>query len=187
VPRELDSKNRRLVFWLVVELAKLVKGRYVNKYGGSLSIGQFIELGVSVYLQKTGALLELDKRIQYNYIMHVLNEVLAHRRLLRDYIVYKDATASAIQLLTLLLQPAQGDIKRYANLSSQDTWYDTYYYIIEIFLRGASIGTDSRPYFTREFLKKTIMTYNYAATLYTCWNEFKESVKEVTIEQTAAF
>lgn len=184
---ELDDNNQRLFVWLFIELAKLVKSKYITRYDGRLTIEQFVELGVKIYTNSIETPLDLEKRIQKTYIMHIINEILTNRHLKRDYIIYKDATASAIQLLTLLLRPAKPEIKLYANLNSNDSWYDTYYYIIKMFLHENEIDAASRPFFTREYLKKTIMTYNYAATLYTCWNDFKAAVKEEDLKANTDF
>jgi len=86
----------------------------------------------------------------------------------RQYIIFKDATASAIQLLALRLTPASQQIIHYTNLSSLEYWYDTYYFVIEWFLDETEVQITSKKYFKRQYLKKTIMTYNYAATEFTC-------------------
>lgn len=183
----LNLKNQRLLFWLILELAKLVKGQVIEKYQGKITISQFIDLGIDTYLQVFEPILDFEKRVQQNYIIHIINQLLNMGVLKRNYIIYKDATASAIQILTLLLQPANLEIMVYANLNSNDCWYDTYYYIISKYINNYEINFESRPFFTRDFLKKTIMTYNYAATLYTCWNEFKELVKNNTINKDSNF
>jgi hypothetical protein len=51
-------------------------------------------------------------------------------------------------------------------------------YVIQLFLKRYTIESNSAPLFTRNNLKKTIMTYNYSATLHTCWAEFVQQIKE---------
>jgi hypothetical protein len=121
-----------------------------------------------VITQKPETSLTQEKTLQKNYIQHVFNELLEQKTPKRRYIVYKDATASAIQLLTLYLIPSSEEVAKYANLKSITHWYDTYHYIIQLYLKKYKINEDSIPYFTRSNLKKTIMTYNYSATLFTC-------------------
>lgn len=183
----LNEADKRLLFWLLIELAKIVKNRFIKKYEGKLHIQQFLEIGLDVLMAEVEGAMELEKKVQKNYIMYIIKQLKINNWLERDYIIYKDATASAIQLLTYLLGPATSEIKTYANLNSVDSWYDTYYYIISLFIKTQELNPDIAQFFTREFLKQTIMTYNYAATLFTCWGEFKLLVKETTTKNDAEF
>jgi hypothetical protein len=162
------ENDQRIIMWLVVEFAKIYKTTLGGNSKGVLSLEDFVNLGLLVLVQKPEIKLEQEKLVQKNYIQHIWCELLAQKRLQRHYIIYKDATASAIQLLTVYLTPTNEEIAKHTNLKSTSHWYDTYHYVIQLFLKRNKIDGDSEAYFNRNNLKKTIMTYNYSATLHTC-------------------
>ncbi len=173
-----NEQERRIIFWLLIEVAKIYKSALGNTSRGAQSIEDLINIGLTVLTQKPVISLDPEKTAQKNYIQYIWDELLDGGYLRRQYIIYKDATASAIQLITLYLVPTSEEIAEYANLKSTTKWYDTYMYIIQLFLKKYNIEGSSLPYFTRRNLKKTIMTYNYSATLHTCWIEFEQHIKE---------
>lgn len=174
----LREVEKRILFWLVIEFAKLQKNLHTEAYNGVYSIENFIHLGLQIAYQGAFVTTDTEKSIQYNYIMYIWNELTTQQTLSRHYLIYKDATASAIQLLTVYLGPVSKEIAIYTNLDSYTHWYDTYHYIIRLFKETHVLQAESQSLFTRTNLKKTIMTYNYSATFYTCWQEFEDQLQQ---------
>jgi hypothetical protein len=99
-----------------------------------------------------------------------------------NFIIFKDATASALQLLTLVLNVRDKQLTEIFNLNSKSAWFDPYTYIISLFLKDNIVEDKYKGFFIRKYLKKTIMTYNYSATLYTCLQGFYEEIKAKTLK-----
>jgi hypothetical protein len=125
--------------------------------------------------QKAVEELEFEKRLELIFIKTVFERVNSGVEF--NFIIFKDATASALQLLTLVLNVKNKELIKIFNLSSADTWYDPYTYIIGLFLVEGGVAPKYFKFFSRKYLKKTIMTYNYSATLFTCLQNFYEEIK----------
>lgn len=104
--------------------------------------------------------------------------------------IHKDATASFIQNTIRILGPKNEKSLEYANLYSNQKWYDTYALSLnfwkktlkidlgKISLSGKLINADVLSYFTRRTIKKAVMTDSYAAKYLTQWDYFRSAVKE---------
>ncbi len=105
--------------WLIIEFAKLQKTENIELYGGAFSIENLIQLGIQVLYREKHENLDTEKEVQYNYTKYIWDMLLQKKTLDRYYIIYKDATASAIQLLTTYLGPINTEIAIHANLMSE--------------------------------------------------------------------
>lgn len=82
-----------------------------------------------------------------------------------------------MQHLLKILKPQNDSSLIFCNMLSNDTWYDTYSYIIDIFFSNNNIPNYFKKYFTRNSLKKTIMIENYGASKFKCYNDFLSNIK----------
>jgi hypothetical protein len=133
-----------------------------------------IRLAIQKYnLNAVGA--DFEKNLEYIFIHSVFQRLAENVKF--NFIIFKDATASALQLLTLVLNVKNKQLTQIFNLNSTSAWYDPYTYIIGLYLKEAGLELKFFKYFNRKYLKKTIMTYNYSATLYTCMQNFYDEIK----------
>jgi hypothetical protein len=150
------------------EIGKIFKKELISYDKDKLSFDEIYNLGIHYY--NNPGLVEaksLYSQIEFLSLVTMLDDV--NNGVYLKYPIFKDATASGIQLLTTLLGGASVEIYEYSNLIINDVWHDTYSYIIRLFLQKHEIPENLRSvYFTRQILKKIIMTYNYNATLITC-------------------
>lgn len=101
-----------------MEFAKLQKTAYIDVYKGCFSLENLIQIGVQALFQEKLESHDVEKEVQFKYIKYIWNELLQKQTLTRHYIIYKDATASAIQLLTMYLGPVNTETAIHANLLS---------------------------------------------------------------------
>lgn len=172
----LDFENMVVRYYIDViffELGKIFKKKYIEKNNGSLSFEELHLIGIDHF---NNGYLESDTlytKIEYLSLINMLDDLSSN--LFLKYAIFKDATASGLQILTLLLGPKDWTVFEKSNFLKKNIWYDTYYYIIQEFLKKEKIPqTIADEYFNRSTLKRTIMTYNYNATLLTCWDYFKD-------------
>ena len=163
------------IFVIFFELGKLKKNHLISIKEGRLHEDDFIELGIGFYNRFETTQIEIDELLESIALINLLSSL--NNDIYLKTPIYKDATASAIQLLTILLGPANAQVLKEVNLNHDDFWYDTYYWIIKRFWEVHTIEEELKPYFTRQALKKTIMTYNYQATYQTCLTEFKTTLQ----------
>lgn len=144
------------------EIGKIFKNELIIKHQGILCDKILIEFSLNKLKNKSNIIWDnLNDCIEFNYIIFLFNEIKQTKP--RRLIVFKDATASGIQLLTLLLGVTNQETLKFCNLFSGKFWYDTYYFIIKLFLdKYPTTNVIVEKYFTRKYLKKVIMTYNYS-------------------------
>ncbi len=167
-----DKLTQHYIVTVFFELGKLKKTSGLADGGGRLDTGAFLALGIHYFNNPPTKEVEFEDHIEYLAIVAILESL--RGAIFKKIPIYKDATASALQLLTILLGPATLQILNEVNLKNSGFWYDTYYAIIERFYSTTKVPAGLKTkYFTRGALKKTIMTHNYQATYLTCLNEFK--------------
>lgn len=171
----IDFRHKVVQYYIYIiffELGKLRKSALSATHRGRVTLLEFIEAGIECYNSSSHHMLDFDDYVEYLALLDIL-DALAEQKFIKAPI-YKDATASALQLLILLLGPADDKVWDEANFGEAGFWYDTYYGIIARFWEQNPMPDDLKTqYFTRNALKKTIMTHNYQATYLTCLNEFK--------------
>ena len=170
---------KKVVSTIFFEFGKLVKSDHMDKFDGRLTETDFIKIGIDFFNDFMGGGDELllnnfELYLEAHYLLNILKNY--NDGVYIKHIIYKDATASAIQLLMVLLGSHDQDKIKICNLNDKTYWYDTYYFIIKEFKAQHILGATSLPHFTRKNLKKTIMTYNYSATMLTCWKDFSENI-----------
>lgn len=160
---------------IFIEIGKLFKKKKIDELGGRITRGEFIALGVENFQPNQWEKLDLNKQIELWSLYFILKNL--EEKKFKKIPLFKDATASGIQILSLILGVARTEYFSWLNLTTPGVWHDTYYFIIKLFKEKHPILKDKddlEKYFTRENLKKTIMTYNYNATYLRCWKNFKQ-------------
>lgn len=152
------------LYTVFFEMGKIFKNEYLNEYGGKISWVVFIEKGAYYLLNLGGKSYDFETKLDIEYVINILEKI--NDNIFEKTIIYKDATASAIQLLMLVLGSDNTERLKQCNLTDAHHWYDTYYFLISDFIKIKNIQADfAATYLSRRLLKKTIMTYNYEATL----------------------
>jgi hypothetical protein len=77
-----------------------------------------IKLGILHYTTNIYAL-ELEKRLEFIFIKSIFKRINQQTKF--NFIIFKDATASALQLLTLILNVKNKDLTQIFNLNSTNT------------------------------------------------------------------
>jgi hypothetical protein len=113
----LDLTRTLVKYYVVtifIELGKAIKSTAVEKYGGRLRINDLIQLGIDYYNNPNLYYKELENIVEFAALTDVF-QTLAEGRFAKIPI-YKDATASAIQLLMILLGVANKQVALEGNL-----------------------------------------------------------------------
>ena len=177
-----NFKNKKLsvkrgVIWILISIAEPFK----TTLGKTVTFAQFVKKGIELTetYEKRSKTYELSDRIKLFYLIKLLNEI--SRGEYKKRFIFKDATASVFQHMVKALNANNSDSIKYCNLSSIDTWYDTYSHIIENILSSQKLtyltNEEFKYIFSRKHMKKLIMTENYGAGFKRCWFEFKDSLK----------
>jgi hypothetical protein len=165
----IDYQSSIAKYYIIIiffEIGKIFKNRYVVENKGELTFDQIQEVGIKYYCRPELSDCGLYSIIEYTSLILMLDDLNIQKYY--KYPIFKDATASGLQILAVLLGGVDLNTYTKTNLISQNVWHDTYYYIIEIFKKEVDVPQHLTTYFNRSNLKKTIMTYNYNATLITC-------------------
>jgi hypothetical protein len=171
----IDIKRyNKEIFWLFVEIAKIFKNVLLTHEKYYITVGELIQLAVEKYRTNITDL-DFETKLEFIYIKMLFKRLDEGSSF--NFIIFKDATASALQLLTLVLNVKNKELTKIFNLNSLTTWYDPYTYIINLYVHEKKLKPEYLKYFCRKHLKKTIMTYNYSATLYTCMQGFYDEIK----------
>lgn len=150
------------------ELGKLVKSKHYK-----MSHSDFINSGISIY-KGDQELADLEDTIVCLYYKRAISHTLETNN--NGYIFYKDATASGLQVLGLLLGCKDENIATHLNFKSKEFWYDPYSFLIDSFKKKRTLPEQFIRYFTRKHLKKTIMIINYRGSFIKCWGSFVDSI-----------
>lgn len=165
---------QEIIETVFIELGKINKSNFLVEYNGMFSKKNFIDFGIILFndFNKNNLKLDFNKKIEILHLINILTNF--NNNVFKKFIVYKDATASAIQLLVLLLETKNENNIKICNLYNDGFWRDTYYHIIKLFLEKNknNLNKISVENFTRKNLKKTIMIFNYNAEFITCWLDF---------------
>ena len=151
------------ILFLMISISEYKK----NNFNGQISLKTFIETGINIcenIEKELQVITDIYEKIQIKYYFFIILEALntSNMKERKMWLVSKDATASCYQHLIKILGGQNEQAYEYCNLKSMDTWYDTYYFIIEGFLKNKKFTDNSlKKYFIRSILKKTIMTEAY--------------------------
>jgi len=157
------------IIWLLVSLGEIRK----KNLGKEVHISMFIDEGLKVINEEIN-ILEHDvyERIEIEYVKNIFKEI--EENTYTKWLISKDATASVYQHLIKTCGYANKEYMKWCNLDSKDTWYDTYSFIIENFIKNNEIKY--KEIFNRKNLKKIMMTENYGASFETCKKYFMENI-----------
>jgi hypothetical protein len=113
----LDCKKYgKEIFWLFIEIAKIFKTELLSPQHYMLKTKELIELAIKHYKTPPAAL-DLEQRIELLFIHSILARLNAGTYF--NFIIFKDATASALQLLTLVLGVKDLALVEVFNLNSR--------------------------------------------------------------------
>lgn len=166
--RGLSDFQKHVAACVLIEVGKLFK----SEAGGCADLRKLADLG-SLHWEGEG-LKGLDDKVEFAYYKYALDYALSYDNC--PFPFYFDATASGLQILGLLLKPINDEVAQNLNLTSTTHWYDTYSFIIAMFLQNESLDPSVSPYFTRSYLKSSIMVSNYGGTYFSSYKRFKEQV-----------
>lgn len=181
---DLNNKNldeKIAIIWVLISIAEIDK----KKLGDKIKIEDFIEHGINI-LNENIELENLDEfdNLKIKSLIKILEEINeGGERKIR--LVSKDATASCFQHLIKILGPREEESWKWCNLSSEDTWYDTYSYILKKWKDNTEKDKDWNKienFFTRKTIKKVTMTYQYGASKKTCEMYFLKEIGEIDKE-----
>jgi hypothetical protein len=165
----IDYNDPIALYFIIIiffEIGKIFKKNHVEECGGKLTIDDIQTIGITYYNKTTFDGWGLYSIIERSSLIFMLNDL--NQRKYYKYPIFKDATASGLQILAVLLGGADLNTYIQTNLIHKNIWYDTYHHIINNFIKNNQIPENLVGYFSRSNLKRTIMTYNYNATLITC-------------------
>ena len=169
---KLDNFESYLIIVLFIEVGKF----YIKKEKEyMIKTEKIIKYGIEKYKEKN---IDLDlydimyiKKI-YSEIDNIINKNMIDKNM----IVFKDATASGLQNYGIMLGYKEEKLK-YINIDNEDSYCDTYRYLIDIFLED-----NTGKLYKREYWKSTIMTIPYNSVWYSCFNKFIEKIRKDGIE-----
>ena len=164
-----DNVHLTYCYWCLFEIGKIFKNELSFKKNGVFNDEDLISFSCEIIekIIKNEIKLSFDDELQYIYIISCLEDL--NKGLYKKLIIYKDATASGIQLLTTVLGANNEETLKNCNLRSYSSWYDTYTYIINLFVEKYMYKLEKldienyKEYVKRSYLKKSIMTYVYGA------------------------
>lgn len=113
----LDYTNPIVQYYIYIlffELGKLKKNTIINQSGGRLKTTDFILLGIEYFNKGLSSGEDFDRQVEYISITHIIDTLNSLGFV--KIPIYKDATASAIQLLVVLLGTPDEKILYEANL-----------------------------------------------------------------------
>ncbi len=184
--KEKNKIIKRALLWTFISIAENFK----NEMDKEINLKDLIEKGIEVYIKNNLDLINYEKKIKIMSSFKIINMLLESEKILKRPIS-KDATASVYQHLVKLLE-ADDKYYKYCNLLSENTYYDTYRFIIDDWKKKNEdlikiINLENiEKYFNRKTLKKTMMTQNYGCGIETSrkyfFNEIKDEIKTINIK-----
>ena len=175
------KKNISSVFWILISIGKI----FVNKSDIKIEISTFIDLGFKKIKNISKENLDLEGLVEYEHYLNIIKEMSycqKNMKKMKKMIIIKDATASVIQNLMLLLGPLNENSLFIANLKSNRYWIDTYSYILTEFIKTLDeddLKSKYLNFFIRKTIKKSIMTIPYSASFNTCFDYLNENILEI--------
>lgn len=170
-----EKNIKRALIWILIAIAEINKHKKKTMH-----IEEFINSGLQILTIKDKSIFKFEDRIKIKYYLNLLKEIENDIYIKRP--LSKDATASVFQHLIKSLGAKTECALKICNLASKDTWYDTYKHIIDNFTTSISINFltqhEYNLIFSRIFLKKIIMIYNYGAGKKKCISEFYLQINE---------
>lgn len=163
--------NKYFIIKIYYELGKIIKSSLPN-YSGVIHYEDFINLGIKLANDTSNEIYKLKDLDLYEKTILVFKLQKHDIFYKHKFIFFRDATASGLQMLSLILKPKNEEVRKWLNLTNDGAYYDTYMFIINTFYEKYNNHIEYKEYFTRKTLKKTIMIFNYQGSYYTCLTDF---------------
>lgn len=167
------------LFWLFIELGKINKTELIKN--GYVECCDLLDEGYKIYNGKTD-IWDLEDTVVVCSIIKIINEIYEKNTISKKYIIFKDSTASVLQLMSKLLGWKEPNILEIMNINSiKNRWHDPYTYIINKYIETIDID-DNRALMTRKNLKKIIMTVQYSVSKDSALKYYAESKNSNILE-----
>ena len=153
---------------------------FKENIGDKIKIEEFIDFSIKKInnLEETIKNIKKEKKNDLLFHIEMLKEIKYKGK--TNKLISKDATASVYQHLVKILGGKNDDSYRYTNLLDEEIWYDTYSMIIKKWKKESDMYLENKEiidnFFTRNNLKKTMMTENYGCGKKKCWIYFKKFI-----------
>lgn len=166
-----DMKYLETIFWCLIGIGKF----FVNKDEYPVDTETFITNGIKFYnyqlKSKNLSDPDLHKELEIMHYVRILQSLKKSK--IKKRALVKDATASINQILMKKLGPLEQNSLDYVNLGQENRWYDTYLIYRDKFFELHENEIDLKKkefnlYFSRKFIKSTIMTIPYSAGFDLC-------------------
>jgi len=170
-PLILDS-----LFWTLIELGKINKNSLI--INGFVECSSLIKEGYDLYTNKKNLNNnDLEDQIGYFSLKKIIEKIYNNEYLCTKHIIYKDSTASVLQLMTKLLGWKKPFMLEVMNIDSiENKWYDPYTYIINKYIENIAGNLENNTILLkRKNLKKIIMTVQYSASTDSALKYYAES------------
>lgn len=167
------------LFWLFIELGKINKTELIiTEY---VECSDLLAEGYKIYNGKRNDW-DLEDAIVVKSIINIINEIYEKNTISKKYIIFKDSTASVLQLMSKLLGWKEPNILETMNINSvKNRWHDPYTYIINKYIETINID-DNKALMTRKNLKKIIMTVQYSVSKDSALKYYAESKNSTILE-----
>ena len=161
--------ERYYLYIILFELGKTFKSKLINKGNYSKGLEDFINNGYKqLKVSDWDKNLNSDDRVYLLYLYEVYKGILSGEAFDESVLIFKDATASGLQNMGLLLGFNSPETLKLCNLSG-DSWNDTYTFILSAFIKTFAKNHDINEFshlINRAVLKKCIMTKFYNVSSY---------------------
>lgn len=172
---QLSEIRKYTCIWIFISIGALKK----TELGSQIHISEFILKGLDMWKKKNHIdFNDIFDKIEFNYLINLINELIFVKEGLKKWIFWKDAPASCFQHQLLILGSRNDNSYKICNLDSIDTWYDPYSFLIKDFFEkncnkitknlytNSGLMLSRSKYFqifSRNRLKKVFMTESYGA------------------------
>jgi hypothetical protein len=159
---KINNTQKESILWVLLFIAEFEK----TSLGKEVKFIDFLNKGIEMFNNFNPNCLNIEKTLHIWHGIKIINEIVNNGE--KNWFIQKDSTASVYQILIKSLGYKNKEFLTYCNLQSNETWYDTYVYIIEDFKKNIKLEKLSfnlfNMLFSRSACKKPIMTENYLVT-----------------------
>lgn len=179
--KDLEFKHINKAAWVFLSIGFKFKLN-IQLENFSINLNILIERGIEEYLLHNLAPIELFKKFSKNidaceviYYFKILNDLKSSENYIqKNRYIIKDTTASVYQHLGKLLSFKDNTALELNNLTSEIAWFDTYQPIIQEIIKV--VDPELQLFFTRQSLKKIIMTTKYNIEFSSAIKYFNEEI-----------
>lgn len=174
---KLSDINKYFLIIHLLELGKYNKGKLATISG--LTVQNLVDNGTEFFFNKKNNFSNTDEIVYMKLISDNILNYLKYNKF-NNITIIRDSTASFLQHWSIKLQVKPEYLNK-LNLNG-DIWYDTYTFIIDIFLNeNPEFKEKLKNILKRNILKNFIMITNYNAGLYKCYINLKDILNDAKI------